>query len=126
MNHHALHGILEFLVTSIEGISIVVMLWGVVRFLKNFWQFTFKKHSRLAAWQQAQRVRAQLGAYILIALELMIVADILETVSSRTLESLAMLAGIVAIRTAISYFLGKEINEVERHVERSGASSDAH
>ncbi len=34
--HHTLHGILERLVTTIQVIGIVVMLWGVALFVKNF------------------------------------------------------------------------------------------
>lgn len=124
--HHTLHRILEILVMSIEMIGVVVMLWGVALFLKDFLQYTFKKSHHLAAWQKAQRVRAQLGTYILIALELLIVADIIETVSNRSLENLAMLASIVLIRTAISYFLEKEITGAEQYIERSRASGGAH
>ena len=81
-----------------------------------------KEFHRPAAWKKAHRLRIQLGTCILIALELMIVADIIETVASQSLESLAMLAGIVVIRTAISYFLGKEIEEAEQHLEHNGIS----
>ncbi len=120
--HHTLHGILELLVTTIQVIGIVVMLWGVALFVKNFLILMFKKFERPTAWQKAQRLRIQLGTFILIALELMIVADIIETVSKQSLTSLAMLAGIVIIRTTISYFLGKEIEEAGRYLEPNETS----
>ena len=99
-----------FVVTRIiELIAVIVMLWGVVIFLKEFPGVGLRKKLRFDSLHQSQLIRCQLGTYILLGLELMIVADIIRSIVSRTWESVAMLAGIVAIRTAVSFFLGKEI-----------------
>ena len=55
----------------------------------------------------------ELGGYLLAALEFMIVSDILHTVITRELEDLLFLGLLVVIRTAISFFLGLELKEVE-------------
>jgi uncharacterized membrane protein len=62
--------------------------------------------------------RVVLSRYILAALEVFIVSDIIRTVLSPTLESLAVLGALVAIRSTISFFLDREIREIER--ERPG------
>lgn len=55
--------------------------------------------------------RADLGRGILIGLELLIAADILRSlVISPTLESTAVLAGIVLVRTFLSFSLQVEID----------------
>lgn len=55
-------------------------------------------------------LRSNLGRSILLGLELLVAADIINTVAIEpTLESLAVLAGIVAIRTFLSFSLEVEI-----------------
>ncbi|HEX8642056.1 MAG TPA: DUF1622 domain-containing protein [Allosphingosinicella sp.] len=57
-----------------------------------------------------KRVRSNLGRSILLGLELLVAADIINTVAIEpTMESLAVLAGIVAIRTFLSFALEVEI-----------------
>lgn len=54
--------------------------------------------------------RSSFGRAILLGLEFLIAADIIHTVAVRpTLESVAVLAGIVAIRTFLSFSLELEI-----------------
>lgn len=58
-----------------------------------------------------RQLRADLGRGILIGLELLIAADILRSlVISPTLESIAVLAGIVFVRTFLSFSLQVEID----------------
>ena len=55
-------------------------------------------------------LRANLGRSILLGLELLVAGDIINTVAIEpTLHSLAILAGIVAIRTFLSFSLEVEI-----------------
>ena len=57
-----------------------------------------------------KRVRSNLGRSILLGLELLVAADIINTVAIEpTLESLAVLAGIVVVRTFLSFALEVEI-----------------
>lgn len=62
-------------------------------------------------WQSAlRRYRANLGRGILLGLELLVAADIIGTVAvTPSLESLAVLGLIVAIRTFLSFSLEVEI-----------------
>lgn len=57
-----------------------------------------------------QQLRSTLGRAILLGLELLVAADIINTVAiDPTLESLAVLAGVVLIRTFLSLSLEVEI-----------------
>ncbi|MBO0476387.1 DUF1622 domain-containing protein [Vagococcus sp. DIV0080] len=58
-------------------------------------------------------VKIYLGSYVLLSLEVLIASDIIETILNPSIEDILILAGIVVIRTAISYFLGKEIESTE-------------
>lgn len=58
-----------------------------------------------------QSLRSNLGRSILLGLELLVAADIINTVAIEpTLESVAVLAGIVLIRTFLSFSLEVEID----------------
>ena len=60
--------------------------------------------------QAAATFRSSFGRAILLGLEFLIAADIINTVAVRpTLESVAVLAGIVLIRTFLSFSLELEI-----------------
>ena len=85
------------------GIIVVGVLWATARFLRD--------GVRTRDWQDAYtRCRSNLGRGILIGLELLVGADIISTITAPlTFESVALLAGIVAIRTFLSFSLETEI-----------------
>jgi uncharacterized membrane protein len=57
-----------------------------------------------------RRLRQQLGRTILLGLELLVAADIIRTVAiTPTVQSVVVLAGIVLIRTFLSFSLELEI-----------------
>lgn len=66
---------------------------------------------RRAVFPEAYRaLRHSLGRAILVGLEILVAADIIRTVAiGPTLEDLAVLAGIVAIRTFLSFALEVEL-----------------
>ena len=58
--------------------------------------------------------RLELGRYILAALEVLIVADVIRTALTMQLQGLIFLGGLVIIRSAISWFLDREIEALEK------------
>jgi len=65
--------------------------------------------------------RVQLGNTIAFSLELLITSDVIETLTKNThdisMEMLYKIGLIVIIRTVLSYFLGKELEEIEHHMD---------
>jgi uncharacterized membrane protein len=60
--------------------------------------------------QVYRRLRQEVGRAILLGLELLVAADIIRTVAiSPTLESVAILSGIVLVRTFLSFSLQVEL-----------------
>ena len=51
------------------------------------------------------------AAWILLALELALAADLIRTVVAPSWSDIGQLAAIAAVRTALAYFLGKDIAE---------------
>ncbi|NLA37938.1 MAG: DUF1622 domain-containing protein [Methanomicrobiales archaeon] len=55
-------------------------------------------------------IRGTFTTRILIGLEFFVAADVLKTIFEPTLQELIVLGSIVAIRTVVSYFLGREVS----------------
>lgn len=106
-----LAGLLETAATVIEIFAIVVLLNGLLRFVVAYVASVAARDAKESA-TRLNRGRVDLSRYILAGLEVFIVSDIVRTVISPTLEALAVLAALVAIRSAISFFLGREIREM--------------
>lgn len=93
----------------------VIIIWGVIistfQFFKN--ELSKSSSSSEKAVQRAY-IRTFLASYILLGLEVLIAADIIDTIAHPELNEIITLIVIVFIRTFISYFLQKEIKETAR------------
>jgi len=100
---HAIHWITR--AVEIGGIAIIVV--GAVAALLHFLRHLARPGSRDAAIGE---FRSNLGRAILLGLEFLVAADIIDTVAIEpSFESLGILAGIVLIRTFLSFSLEVEI-----------------
>jgi uncharacterized membrane protein len=89
---------------TVEAAGVLVIVIGAVFAIGNF----LRSPGQANAYGQ---LRSTLGRAILLGLELLVAADIINTVAIEpSLDSLAVLAGIVLIRTFLSFSLEVEIN----------------
>jgi uncharacterized membrane protein len=67
-------------------------------------------------------VRLTLGRFLALGLEFQLASDVLRTAVAPSFRELGQLAAVAAIRTALNYFLAKEIAEERRQIaeERAG------
>ena len=114
---HLLESLIEAASFWIEMIAALLLLIGAARFLMTAVGTAVRRREHLSKALQAARLR--LGVYILAGLEFLIVADVLFTIANRTLQDLINLAIIATVRTVISYFLGKELEELRASDDRA-------
>ncbi|MBA2559291.1 MAG: DUF1622 domain-containing protein [Propionibacteriales bacterium] len=70
-------------------------------------------------------VRLTLGRFLALGLEFQLASDVLRTTIAPSFEELGKLAAVAAIRTALNFFLAREIREEQRTVkERAGLGTD--
>ena len=72
-------------------------------------------------------IRLFLGRYLALGLEFQLGSDILSTAVAPTIAEVKILAAIAVIRTALNYFLSKEIERKREEVEaarRTEAAND--
>ncbi len=97
----------------IEGMGIVVVVWGAV-------EGAAKLLARIADFfcgrslTTLECIRAAIGQKRMLGLDFFLAGDIIQTIVIPTPEKLAMLGGIVVIRTALAYFLGRDLKEMHQ------------
>ena len=114
---HIIHTIVESVAMGVDLIASVIMVWALLIAVFAFVKASFGgvPAERI---QRLQMVRCDLGIKLVFALELLIISDLLQTVVSRTMESLLFLAALVLIRTIVAYFLNREIQEIEAEIAK--------
>jgi uncharacterized membrane protein len=96
----------ELLGAIIIGAAVLQVLWNYsISFLKPD-----KIHSKESA-------RVQFGSSVAVALELMLGADVLATAVAPSWDDIGKLAAIAVIRTALNYFLERELKANEKALE---------
>jgi uncharacterized membrane protein len=103
-----LHSVVPTIVSAIELTGVGIIALGT---LITLVQFAVAIARQLRVEDAVGTLRSNLGRAILVGLELLVAADIIHTVLVElTLESVAALAGIVIIRTLLSFSLEAEID----------------
>jgi uncharacterized membrane protein len=100
--HHATFGI------GVLGVLVIAcgVVCGVVRFVRA--EFAAARGADVES--ERRKLRQVLGYYLLLGLEFLIAADIIDTLMKPTTQDLIVLGAIVAIRTVISYSLNSELS----------------
>lgn len=95
------------------GVLVIVLgvFTGLARFLRS--EISAARGKEVSS--ERQQLRHALGYYLLLGLEFLIAADIIDTLMRPTLQELGVLGAIVLIRTVISYSLNAELKAGQQH-----------
>jgi uncharacterized membrane protein len=108
-----LHGAVSLLVRLVEAAAAVVIFSGAV---VGFVYFVLASVRGQGAGAFT-RIRLTLARFLALGLEFQLGADLLRTAVAPTWQQIGQLAAVAAIRTALNYFLGKEIREEQAQTE---------
>lgn len=104
---------LELVAAGISLVSLVILVYGAliaaIAFVRNEIGRVTDRFSRF----NIRRLRATFGTYMLLSLEFLIASDILKTVLEPNWNELAILGGVVVLRTVLSVFLTREIRDMK-------------
>ncbi|HEY3061858.1 MAG TPA: DUF1622 domain-containing protein [Chloroflexota bacterium] len=101
--------------TVVEGIGVMIVAVAVVLATIRFVAGLVARHRTLPS----DAVRLALGRSLALSLEFLLGADILRTAVEPSWDEIGRLAAIAAIRTALNYFLQREIaNEADMTAAR--------
>lgn len=101
---------MSYVVPWIEALGIVMVLWGILEALAGLVQRGWSVMTRRTARKDLGTIRLAMGEKMVLGLEFFLAGDIVQTIVVPTWNSLAILGGIVVIRTVIVYFLNLELS----------------
>ena len=102
---------------GIETTGAVIILLGVLIALGAFVRAFGRRASASYSTEGYNGVRLTLARYLALALEFQLGADILSTAIAPSWDQIGKLGAIAVIRTALNFFLGREMHE---EVARTG------
>ena len=115
-------GWIEFAIRAIEGLAVAIIALSVLVFTLRYLYFMLVRRGRSAA--AFTQYKHSLGKALLVALELLVAADVVQTVVLEfTLSNVAALGLLVLVRTFLSWSLVVEIEgrwpwQAERKAEQ--------
>lgn len=110
---NVLSDIMGFIALGIGVLAVAIILRGLLLGLAAIVRAAFPRHRQgKGQGPYLGKARYEVGHHLLLGLEFLIAADIIRTVIEPTLEELAILGGIVAIRTVLGFFLHREISHL--------------
>lgn len=101
--------VLHYVSLAIGIMGVAIIVWGVLLMMVRLLRLELTRLKGSRIFHEREAIRHRLGSYLLLGLEFLIAADIIGTITHPTLEDMAVLGSIVAIRTVISHFLDREI-----------------
>ncbi|MER7268109.1 DUF1622 domain-containing protein [Micromonospora carbonacea] len=98
-------------VVEVAGAAVIFVgaVWAALRFVVEG-----LRHRSAAVFTP---IRLTLGRFLTLGLEFQLAADILRTAVSPTFDQIGKLAAIAAIRTALNFFLRREIAQEKRQID---------
>lgn len=106
-----------YLARFVEAASAVII--GIAS-IRAFWGYLVDVARGQATAVPKEEIRLSLGRTLALALEFQLGADILKTAVAPTWQDVELLAAIALIRTALNYFLGRELREAEKRNPGAG------
>ena len=104
--HHASFGI--------GVLGVLVIVFGVANGLARFVRSELRAARGVNVDEDRKHLRHLLGYYLLLGLEFLIAADIIDTLMKPTPQDLLVLGAIIVIRTVISFSLNAELRAEQK------------
>lgn len=94
---------------AVEILAAVIIGVAVLKVLLNYFSFLWLAKKVISK----EEIRVQFGSSVAVALELLLGADVLATAVAPSWDDIGKLTAIAILRTALNYFLGKELKEIK-------------
>jgi uncharacterized membrane protein len=118
LGESALRQFVSLFVRLVEAAGAIIIFTGAV---SGFVRFVLVALVRRRA-ADFTPVRLDTGRFIALGIEFQLASDLLRTAVAPTFEEIGKLAAVAAIRTALNYFLGREIRDERAEVESRPAA----
>lgn len=114
-----LRDVVDVLVRLVEGAGALVIFAGAALAFVQFLAAALTRRHQLR--RSFVAIRLSLGQFLALGLEFQLAGDVLRTAIAPSFLEIGQLAAIAAIRTALNYFLAREIREERAEINRQRA-----
>ena len=114
--------VLEVLALIVEGIGYAILTLTVVKFTVRYVSLEFQRLRGYDCARQSRHIRLDLLGHIVLAIDFMVISDIIYTGLAETRDSLITLGLFVLIRSMLAFFIGldmKDIREEDEEAEKA-------
>lgn len=115
-----LREVVDLFVRVVEAAGALIIFLGAVVAIVQFLRVLPRRDP-----QEFVRVRLTLGRFLALGLEFQLASDILRTAIAPSFEELGKLAVVATIRTALNFFLAREIRLEEGDVEERRRAAES-
>ncbi len=115
--------VLDVVVQMVELAGALIIAVGAAIAIVRFVTTAFRHHHNGDAFVP---IRLSLGRFLALGLEFQLAGDIIRTAIAPSWEEIGQLAAIAAIRTALNYFLAREIKEEREQLRAADQDEMAH
>jgi uncharacterized membrane protein len=102
----------KYLSSTVEVLAALVIGVALIKFLYRYAKHILHPNDGITN----QTIRIHFGSSLTVALELLLAADILATAIAPSWDDIGKLAAIAALRTALNYFLERELRNNENEM----------
>ena len=100
---------------AVEILAAFIVGVAVIRALYQYLGLLFFRMNMLSE----ETIRVSFGSTVSVSLELLLGADVLATAVAPSWDAIGKLAAIAVLRTALNYFLAKELKEIKENANES-------
>jgi uncharacterized membrane protein len=118
---HFVNSMLALLLPVLKAVGAFVILWGVCCAAVRLVRMEIKMIRGQEYQQDAALIRQHLGYYLLLGLNFIIALDVVETLLHPSWQELAILAGLVILRTVMGFALQLEMREIKEELQEQSA-----
>ncbi len=111
---HVVESAMEFALPLLKALAVLIIIWGVLCAAIRLVGMDIKLLQGKQYKRDAAVIRQHLGFYLLLGLEFLIAVDVIETLMHPDWKELGILAGLVVLRTLMSFSLHWELKEIEK------------
>lgn len=109
--------VLEPITLFVDGVGYAILIFSVIKFVPRYLAFEFQRLRGLECAQRFRDLRIELLSHILLAIDFMVISDVIHSGLVRSRDSLITLGIFVLIRSLLAFFVGLDLKEIREESE---------
>ena len=118
MPEPVLHG-LELLTIVVDGAGYAILLFTVIKFVIRYVVFELQRLRGMDCLRHFRDIRLELLSHVILAIDFMVISDVIHSGLAQTRDSLITLGLFVLIRSTLAFFLGLDMKDVREDVSEA-------